>query len=153
MARYLRGAGADPFPGTSPFDGATLERLDAYVAEASTFLLRGEWDVAVSRGVPTGDTAIAETFIRDSAPEAVIAFAGAFFEYPEPYRRKVVVHELLHAALNRITKYARDVVDGELGHTAEAIFEDSIAEHEEQVIDRLARAIAPLMPVSPEPSG
>lgn len=144
-----RGRGPDPFEGESPHSEETLRAIAGWLRRAADLLGLRDWDVRASKKIPAGD-AIAETFIRDSAPEAIVAISPTFFEWSEADRRKTLVHELLHAHIHPITKFARDAVEGELGHTAEAIVEQAINELEEQTCDRLARAIAPLLPESPE---
>ena len=146
---YLRGSGPDPFPGTSAHPVEVLELLGAYLDQARTILGLANWRIKVSRGTPNGKTASAETYFRDSATEAVVAFGPEFFSFDEPDRRAILAHELLHCWMHQLTSWARDAVEGELGQRWETLFESSIGELEEQVVDGLAHAIAPLLPESP----
>lgn len=146
---YLRGSGPDPFPGTSPHAGEVLDALAAYLRLRADQLGLATWRLAVSRGIPNSSTALAETYFRDSATEAVIAFSPNFFDYAEPERRSTILHEILHCWFHPISRWARDAVEGELGQRWETLFESSLGELEEQAVDALAHALAPLFPESP----
>ena len=148
MNGWQKGDGPDPFGGVSSLSDDQRRLIDAYLRNAALALGLGSWSLSLSKGVPTGKTSTAETFIRDDADEAIVAVSDTFFDWPEPYRRKVLVHELLHLHLHELTKYARDAVEGDLGQTAERIFAMSLSSFEERAVDRLAVAIAPLLPSS-----
>lgn len=148
--QYEEGSGRDPFEGTSPYSARTRDAIERWLQAAALAIGLPGWRVIVSAGLPKSDRSIAENFLRDSAEVATIAIGSTFFSYPEPERRETLVHELLHCHLHALTLYARDAVSGELGKRWEALFDMTIAEHEELACDRLARAIAPMLAPSPE---
>lgn len=150
LTMYERGSGVDPFSGDSPAPDSKRADIAAWLRAAADTLGLQSWDIMVSAGAVRGDTSNAETFIRDDAEEAVIAIGSSFFDYPEPKRRAILAHELLHCQLHALSKYARVMVESEFGQTAERFFETGFNSIEEMTTDKLAKAIAVLLPVSPE---
>lgn len=148
MNGWRTGSGPDPFDGRSALSDDQRRVIESYLQTAAEALGLGAWAVTLSGGVPKTSTATAETFLRDDADEAIIAISDSFFDWPEPTRRKVLIHELLHLHLHDLTKYARDAVEDELGQAWERLFAMTLSSFEERAVDRLASAIAPLMPSS-----
>jgi hypothetical protein len=142
------GNGPDPFNGESPFSTEKLAEFADWLRAAANQLGLRDWDVSVSKKLPDSN-ATAQTYLRTDAPEMVVALSKGFFDWTEPYRRQVLVHELLHAHFHGLSKYARDAVEGELGKRWEDLFGMTVSNHEEMSVDRLARAIAPMFPESP----
>lgn len=147
---YRQANGWDPFEGTSALADVDRRAIGVYLRLVADTLGLRDWEVRVSEGSPDSKTSIAESFMRDSSPESIVAIADKFFDWPERARRKTLIHEVLHAAIHPLSKFARNAVDGELGRRWEVLFEEQIGEHEELLIDRLAAALVELLPPSPE---
>lgn len=142
----------DPFEDGAPLlSDAQAVYLDAYVRDAyDRFGLR-DWQVRVSRREPQRD-AMAATSIRENSTDAVIAFSREFLEAPAADQRESVAHEVLHPQFTRLTNYAIDMMDHEVGHTAERFFNATLRALEEQTIERLAIVVAVLLPLPEIPA-
>jgi hypothetical protein len=147
--RYKFTSGPDPFEGESPYPPELLTSIERWLRLAADVVGLRDWDVFISGGLPGSDTNIAETSFRLDSQEMTISLGKTFFDYPELRRRQALAHELMHGHVHPITKYARAILEGEVGKTGEAFFETSIASMEEQAVDRLGRAIALFLPESP----
>lgn len=151
---FLRGLGVDPFPGESTIPRATLSEIEQWLRTAADQLGMRHFRISVSGGIPNGEEATAETFARDSSYELVIALANDFFKWPEPHRRGVLLHELLHGPVHALSIFAREQVEDDLGVRAFAIYEAAIGEIEEKLVDTMGHGLAPLFPKSPDgPTG
>lgn len=145
----VRGQGADPFEGKSPHPKFVRREVRDYLRAIAGSLGLCSWYITVSAGLPNGD-AIAETFIRDSGEEAIVALSPTFFDWPERQRRKTLIHELLHATLKPYAVAAYGPVEGTLSAQARDVWVSALDEQEERVIDRLAYGLVDFFPRSPE---
>lgn len=146
----VRGEGYDPFEGKSPHPKAVRRDVEVWLQSVAGSLGLCSWSITVSGGVPKGDDSIAETFLRNSGEEAIVALSPRFFEWPESRRRKTLIHELLHATIRGLSVAAWDPIEPLLSRDARDVYRTVFDEAEEQTVDRLAAGLVGLFPESPK---
>jgi hypothetical protein len=119
-----------------------------YIREMADRLLLRDW-VFELRRESVNEGARAQVAIARERNEAAITLCDRWFVRTPEERRQTVVHEMLHlhsARLCRVMTRLRDEVEGDgVRYAANAHNEE-----EEIMVDALARAIAPFLPLPPE---
>lgn len=121
------------------------DRVQAWVQAVKPQLGLSGWDVAVSRH-QCDPGAKASSYVLDKADESVIALAGPLADAEASDLRATLTHELLHCHLQPLIVLVQVMVAGELGKRTEAIMLAAVEQVEERTIERMARAIAELLP-------
>lgn len=121
------------------------EALEAYIAECQRTLRCTDWIVKVQRDDPPDANNEAATYILNDADEAHMRFNAHFREWEPDRQRAVVVHEVLHLHLDRLHDLAEQALRG-AAPAAWAGLEENHRRAYERVCERLAQAIAPMIP-------
>lgn len=124
-----------------------LERVRPWVAACAAFLHLDHWTIDVG-DEPAQDDARASISRWRGQMEATIRFGDHFFTAPERERYETVAHELLHAHLRPLWEVWYDL-DEVLGKPAYVFLRNHAQIAEEQIVEALARVIAPLLPRLP----
>jgi hypothetical protein len=139
--------GAEPFADNAP--GAITEEqaeaIQRWCEDASARLgLRDwRWRVSTHEAEPK---AYASSYVLDQGDESVVAVSSDFTSRPEPEQRHSLTHEVLHPHFYRVTRLFDKLIERELGNRTEAVIMAAVHEAEEQAIDRMAYAVARMLP-------
>lgn len=137
----------DPFGSHAVvLDDAERSAIQRWVDENARRLGLPGWRIVVSAH-GSEKNAYASSFIADSSDHAFIALAADWHDATPDELRHSLTHELLHPHFQRVTRLAEKLIENELGQRTEAVIEQAVQEVEEQTIDRLAFAIAALLPL------
>ncbi len=125
-----------------------LERVRPWVLACATFLHLDRWTLTLKDEPPPED---AQAMIHRwrGQLDAHLFLSDHFFAVPEREQREVLAHELLHAHCRPFWDVWRDL-DEVLGKPAYVLFRNHMEVAEEQVVEALARVLAPLLPPLPD---
>lgn len=139
--------GPDPFATDGPrlLEEADRAHLQAWVRSQADAIGLRDWRVTVSP-YPAHDGHFATSHLRVDAEDSTIAVSADFLTMSDQDQRRLLAHELLHCHVQPIVGMAMALVDGELGTRAEALISTAVGRVEERSIDRLATALAELLP-------
>ena len=143
---------ADPDDGVGP-DLLTKEQqalLTEWIERVVPYFGLSGWEVELSRKPCTDKDALASTYLRHEMDLVTILVSEKWLASDEMKRRITLAHELLHPSTHRMIQMAFDLVEDEIGLTAERFFRTTIRTLEEQALDRLARGLAKLLPPLPD---
>ncbi len=121
----------------------------AYLRTLADAMLLRDWEIKIDRDKTT-DGAYASVWICDVENLAIVSVGEAFFGYPSEERREWLTHELLHAHLDRPQRILNQLTDQFGDNTACQFAREAHRNEIEICIQRLARILAPLMPLPPE---
>jgi hypothetical protein len=124
--------------------------LSDYIREMADRLLLRDWEFELRRE-SADEGARASISLNYNKNDASVVVCDRWFVRAPDEQRQTITHELLHAQtarLRRVMSRLNDEVGGEAIGYANAAY----SEEEEIVVDTLARAIAPLLPLPPEVS-
>lgn len=120
-----------------------------YLRTLGDRLLLRDWELQLRRD-PSDDGSYASVFVMDTENHAIVRVCEEFFTHPLADRREWLVHELMHAHLDRPSRVVSQLA---------AQFEDNAATqfakqtHDKEIevcVQRMARILAPLMPLPPK---
>jgi hypothetical protein len=121
------------------------DQVAAYIERAQETLMLLDLTIKVTEEQAPEDT-YADISVHDEAPEATIRLAHSFWTLSAEDQRRVLVHELLHCHLAALSNL-KDDLEKTLGLAAFELFAASFERAEERTVDKLARIIAPLLPL------
>lgn len=134
----------------SDFTKGEWKRLIRYVQQLRHLLELKDWYLEVMHAT-TGDDgdhdAEAKIHPTEGQPHARLWLSGRFLDLTPEDQRHVLVHELLHLHHRDATDIIRLVVPEALGQLGNALLWEPFRQHVELMTDRIARAIAPLLPL------
>lgn len=133
-------------------DDARHAAYSAYLQDLARRLLVGEWGISLSRGECDDGRDRATISLHHAKDEAVVRVHEDFFGRSPEGQRQTLVHELLHVQTARLCRVVTRLAE-EIDNPAAAYAAKCHDEEEEIVVDRLARAIAPLLPLPPRMEG
>lgn len=119
--------------------------LQTYARDLADRLGLKDWEVTIDRSRPPGD-ALAYVHVQTDVHHSLISVGDEFRHCAPEQQRELLTHELLHAHHDRIDTHimhVQDVIGGQSLDVLRRTIHDDI----EQLTDRLARAIAPLLPL------
>ncbi len=123
--------------------------LSGYIRDLADAMGLRDWSISLGRYISDTGEYRAQITLHRQKDEAEVELSEAWFGRTPEEQRQTVVHELLHihtARLCRTLTRFTEQVGGELA-TYLAKEHD---EEEEIVIERLARVLAPYLPLPPE---
>lgn len=126
---------------------AALARVRPWVLVCAAFLHLDHWTVTLD-DEPSVEGATASCRRMRGQMDATIFLSDHFFTMTERERREVLCHELLHAHLRPLWEVWADL-DEVLGKPAYVMLRNHAEVAEEQVVEALARVLAPLLPAPP----
>lgn len=115
------------------------QRWTSYIRQLADALHLRDWRIEVSEELPAGENSIASCQPVYGRKYAVIRLSEGFLNDDHDEQRHTVIHELLHChtgPMNRLLE-------------AEESFTASVRQTMEYMVDGLADAIAPLLPLPP----
>lgn len=130
-------------------DDAQFAAYQNYLRALAEHFLIGDWQITLERG-RSNDDARAEVSLNRDKQEACIWLNRDFLAYPPEQQRRSITHELLHVQTARMCRAMSQLADQHPDNAAVLYANTRLNEEEEIMIDRLARAIAPLMPLPPD---
>jgi hypothetical protein len=120
-----------------------------YIRDLADRLLLKDWEFELKREW-ADDDAYAEVSVSRDEDHFSIHITEGLAGYPPEQRREWLVHEILHAhtarAEQQIERLEELLSDNQAVKLAKQAFDDEM----EIVIQRLARILAPMMPLPPE---
>ena len=125
-----------------------ITQVRRYVEEAQQTLALLDLTIKVTDEQAPEDT-YADIQVHDEAPEATIRLAHGFWSLSADDQRRVIAHELLHCHLAAMVNLKDDLEDV-LGKATFELFDASFERAHERTTDKLARIIAPLLPLPPK---
>ena len=125
-----------------------ITQVRRYVEEAQGALGLLDLTVKVTDEQAPEDT-YADIQVHPEAPEATIRVAHGFWALTPDEQRRVIVHELLHIHMAAMVNL-KDDLEKTLGTTAFDIFDAAFERAHERTTDKLARLMAPLLPLPPK---
>jgi len=123
--------------------------LSAYIRDLADVLHLRDWEISLSRTISDTGHYRAEISLHQQKDEAIIELAESWFGRTREQQRRTLVHELLHIHTSRLCRVMTRV-STQIGSELMTYLESTHGEEEEIVIERLARVIAPMMPLPPE---
>jgi hypothetical protein len=115
---------------------------------ADTLLLR-DWEIELKREW-ADDGAYAQAVVWHRENHLQVKIAEGFDGHPATERREWLTHELLHAHFGRTDQAVEHLTDTLSDNDAIKLFKAQINDEEEICVQRLARILAPFMPLPPE---
>lgn len=132
------------------------QRALGYIVEAAKVLgIVKPWRITLAEGEPA-DGAVACVSVIDGQPTATFQLAAETYTATAEERRETIAHELLHVCTwPQLT--ALELAERHLSPATYQVVRDGYVEAWEQATERLARVIAPLLPLpgewqQPEPT-
>jgi hypothetical protein len=126
-------------------DDATYTTELRYLRELADLLGLRDWHITLSRGI-AAEGSRAQVDIHRTKDECEVRLSNQWRSFSLEQRRLTITHELLHAhtsRLHRVMTRLADVADGPSMEYAKRAHD----EEEEIVVQRLARVIAPYLPL------
>ncbi len=120
----------------------------AYLRHLAQLLLVGDWEIALMR-LSSDDGARAQISLHREKDEASVFLHRDFFGFTREQQRRTLVHELLHIQTARICRAMTQLAEQFADHSTIQYACIRLGEEEEILIDRLARSVAPLLPLPP----
>lgn len=121
----------------------------AYLRTLAQHFLIGDWDVVLERG-RSDDDSRAQVALAHEKSAACVFLNRDFAAYPPEQQRRTVTHELVHVQSARVCRAMHQLAEQFPEHEAIAYARKRLDEEEEIMVDRLARALAPLLPLPPK---
>lgn len=121
----------------------------AYIREIANTLLLHDWDITLSRAISESSIYRAEIALHRERDEANIELSDVWFGRTPEQQRQTLVHELLHIHTTRLCRVVTRLHE-RLGSDVTTYVENAHDEEEEILVDRLARILAPYLPLPPE---
>lgn len=125
-----------------------IAQIRRYIEEAQGTLGLLDLTIKVTDEQAPDDT-YADILVHDEAPEATIRIAHGFWSLASDDQRRVIVHELLHCHLAAMVNL-KDDLEKTLGTAAFDILDSAFERAHERTTDKLARLMAPLLPLPPK---
>jgi hypothetical protein len=125
-----------------------ITQVRRYVEEAQGVLGLLDLTIKVTDEQAPEDT-YADIQVHPEAPEATIRIAHGFWTLTPDEQRRVIVHELLHCHMAAMVNL-KDDLEKTLGTAAFDIFDAAFERAHERTTDKLARLMAPLLPLPPK---
>lgn len=123
-------------------------RYSAYLRALGDSLLLRDWEIELRREWSADDTyAMALSFHKEN--HLWVRISEGFDGHPAADRREWLIHELLHAHLSRIDRCVEHLSDALPDNDAVKIFTKHIDDEIEVAVQRLARILAPTLPLPP----
>lgn len=120
-----------------------IERLKPYISGLAGHLHLKDWRVELLDDLADrGNNAEIETI--SGYKTARIRLSLDFFDHPEPWRRQVLCHELVHLHLSQVDDFLRPILSNSERTTYDLL--------RETAVDEVAHALAPHLPVEPDPA-
>lgn len=126
---------------------AAIGRLRPWFGACVAFLHLDHWRITLEEDMAS-DTARADIRRWRGQLDAEIRLGDEWFDAPEIEQRQSLCHELLHAHMRPLWEAWIDL-DDVLGKPAYALFSRHMGLAEEQVVEALAKVLAPLLPALP----
>lgn len=120
--------------------------LCGYVREIADKLELRDWTICIGHE-PCTEGLAAEIHCTDGAKQARITFSFGFRDKDPEEQRETVVHELIHAQHATCWHMVQSDLSEALGKPTYYLFCDSYRRGMEHMVDALAKAIAPHMPL------
>ena len=127
--------------------------VQAYAQDLAGRLLLRDWEVQVFRDPPYSDHAYASAELPDSQDKVIVRLCQEYFGYSPEYQRLWMTHELMHAYLTRVQDVMDQLKDQFPDNTAIIFAKQAHHLAIEVVVQRLARLLAPIMPLPILPPG
>lgn len=122
---------------------------EGYLREIADLLLLRDWEILLQRNQPTGDV-YASVWIVDTENCAWVRLSDAFWGRPLEERREWLVHELCHIHLDRIQRVFEMMTEQDPDNAVLTLAKKAHLNELEVAVQRLARILAPLLPLPPE---
>lgn len=124
-----------------------------YLRQLADLLGLKDWEIVLKREPDANEDAAASITCTYGQKHAFVWVGPAFFsEFDVDYRRRTLIHELIHCHLNPIQEVVGNLA-GRIGGDAYDVVRGCHHDAIEYATDGIARAIAPLLPLPPEAEG
>ena len=120
--------------------------IQAYVDLLKPILVLRDWKIMVEHNGAEGDDNAASIRCIYGTRHAYINIGESFDDHTVEQQRHVLVHELIHAHLNRIKGAVINVLN-QVGRTEYEVGKAQLVDECEYATDSLADALAPLCPM------
>lgn len=133
---------------TTPTTTREARALEYLVACAQRLGIGAPWRILLSDGDP-GDGTVACVSVVDGQPTATFQLSDEAYGHSAEERRETIAHELLHVCTwGQLA--ALELAERHLSPATYQVLHDAYVEAWEQSTERLARVIAPLLPLPGE---
>ena len=130
---------------------ARAAAIEAWLRAAYDQLGMRDYEVAFEPDRPPHDDGLASTWTAEHAEMARVRVHAGFWDEDPDERRRLLLHEALHAPFQRLRQVVDEGLEGVLGASAAGVL-DRLWIHElERVVGKLERGLAPLFPPVPDP--
>lgn len=126
-------------------------KLGSYMREIADRLNLRDWTInLLHEPIHSSEYATAQCESVYGRRWADISFCGHFAQLKPELQREVIVHELLHCHIPARRDGSWHGLQQLLGMPAYTVFSDAMNQELEHVVDAIANAIAPMLPLPPK---
>lgn len=122
--------------------------LSGYIRDLADALLLRDWEITLERGWSDSD-AYATISVWAEENHANVNVCEGFFGHSAEERREWLTHELMHIHLDRPDRLVRKVASQVDNNSAMQLAKDLHHDEIEICVQRLARILAPFLPLPP----
>jgi len=123
----------------SVFSDKQFAQVEAYVHDIQRLVGLGNWKLHVTNHAPDKQDAYAQSDIGEVGMDCYLSFAQDFLELDPTQQRETILHEMMHMWLQHLF----GDYELSLSHDAAVL----LRRQAERVVDGLACAMAPLLPL------
>jgi hypothetical protein len=128
---------------------AQHEALSTYLRSLADRLLLADWEITLRRET-ADDDCFAQVKVWSCENQANVRVSDDFWHGPPEDQREWLVHELGHCHLDRPERVMEQLAEQFSDNSASVFAKEAHRKEIEICVQRLARIIAPFMPLPPE---
>lgn len=121
-----------------------------YLRTLADALLLRDWEIQLKRDTPTSDDCYAAVWVMDTENQAVIRLSEDYWHGSAEDRREWLVHELIHCHLDRPVRVMAQLARQWDENSACQFAKEAHRNEVEICVQRIARIVAPTLPLPPE---